>query len=49
MAWLSFNHAQSNSKKWPKKIKLPQMNLKKKKKTTKKIFIYLPAPSILQK
>ena len=26
VAWLSFNHAQLNSKKWPKKIKLPQVN-----------------------
>ena len=25
VAWLNFDHAQSNSKKWPKKIKLPQM------------------------
>ena len=26
VACLNFNHAQSNSKKWPKKIKLPEMN-----------------------
>ena len=25
VAWLSFDHAHSNSKKWRKKIKLPQM------------------------
>ena len=24
-AWLNFGHAQSNSKKWPKKIKFPCM------------------------
>ena len=27
VAWLNFEHAQSNSKKWPKMIKLPQMKL----------------------
>ena len=44
-----FDHAQSNSKKWPKakKIKLPQMNLFLEK-TTNKIFMYLLAPFILQ-
>ena len=26
VAWLNFDHAQLNSKKQPKKIKLPQMN-----------------------
>ena len=31
VAWLNFNHAQSNSKKLPKKIKLPQMNFLLKK------------------
>ena len=25
VAWINFDHAQSNSIKWPKKIKLPQM------------------------
>ena len=25
VAWLNFDHAQSNSKKWPKNIKLSQM------------------------
>ena len=30
VAWLNFDHAQSNSKKWPKKIKLPQMNFLEK-------------------
>ena len=26
VAWLYFDYAQSNSKKWPKKIKLPRIN-----------------------
>ena len=26
VAWINFDHVQSNSKKWPKKLKLPQMN-----------------------
>ena len=26
VAWFNLNHIQSNSKKWPKKIKLPQIN-----------------------
>ena len=47
MAWLNFDHAQSNSKKWPKKIKLPQMTFFSWK-TTNKIFMYLLAPFALQ-
>ena len=47
VAWLNFDHAQSNSKKWPKKIKLPQMTFFSWK-TTNKIFMYLLAPFILQ-
>ena len=35
MAWLNFNHAQSNSKKWPKKINLPQMKFLLKKQLIK--------------
>ena len=35
VAWLNFNHAQSNSKKWPKEIKLPQMNFFLKKQLIK--------------
>ena len=43
-----FDHAQSNSKKWPweKKIQLLQMNFFSRK--TTKIFMYLLAPLILQ-
>ena len=49
MAWLNFDHAQSNSKKWPKALKdqiasnefFPQ-------KISKKIFMYILAPFILQ-
>ena len=47
VAWLNFDHAQSNSKKWPKKIKLPQMTFFSWK-TTNKIFMYLLAPFALQ-
>ena len=45
MAWLNFNHAQSNSKNAlkAKKIKLPRM-----KNTTNKIYMYLLASFILQ-
>ena len=35
VAYLNFNHAQSNSKKRPKKIKLPQMNFILKKQLKK--------------
>ena len=35
MAWLNFNHAQSNCKKWPKKINLPQMKFLLKKQLIK--------------
>ena len=35
MASLNFNHAQSNSKKWAKKIKLPQMKFFLKKQLLK--------------
>ena len=47
VTWLNFDHAQSNSKKRPKKIKLPQMNFFSRK-TTKKIFMYLLPPFTLQ-
>ena len=47
MTWLNFNHVQSNSKKWPKKIKLPQISFFFGK-TTNKISMYLLAPFILQ-
>ena len=48
VAWLIFDHAQSNSKKWPKNITLPQIKFFLKKQLSNKIFIYLLAPSILQ-
>ena len=52
MAWISFIHAQSNSKKWsnsqmPQMINLPQMNFFYRK-TTNKIFVYLLSRFILQ-
>ena len=37
VAWLNFNQAHSNSKKWPKKIKLPQMKFFSQK--TNKVFM----------
>ena len=46
VTWLNFDHAQSNSKKWSKKIKLPQMKFFLEKKH--KIFMYLLAPFIRQ-
>ena len=42
MAWLNFNQAQSNSKKWPKKIKLPQMKFFLKKNKIKFSCTYQP-------
>ena len=42
MAWLNFKQAQSNSKKWPKKIKLPQMKLFLKKNKIKCSCTYQP-------
>ena len=44
MAWLNFDHAQSNSKKWPKKIKLHLMKLSLEKQN----FHYLLVPFIVQ-
>ena len=38
VTWLDFDHIQSNSKKWPSKIKLPQMKLFIKK-TINKILM----------
>ena len=35
VAWLNFDHAQSNSKKWPKKTKFPQMRFFLKKQLVK--------------
>ena len=46
VAWLNFDYAQSNSKKWPKKIKLPQIKFFLKKQL--KNFMYLSAPFIVQ-
>ena len=46
VAWLNFDYAQSNSKKWPKKIKLPQIKFFLKKQL--KNFMYLSAPLIVQ-
>ena len=48
MAWLNFNHAQSNSKKWPEGWKdqiAPNEFFSQK--TTNKFFMYLLAPFIL--
>ena len=44
MAWLNFDHAQSNSKKWPKKIKLYLMKLSLEKQN----FHYLLVHFIVQ-
>ena len=44
MAWLNFDHAQSNSKKWPKKIKLHLMKLSLEKQN----FHYVLVPFIVQ-
>ena len=40
MAWINFDHTQSNSTKWPKKTKIPQNEISSRK-TTNKIFMYL--------
>ena len=42
VVWLNFNHVQLNSKKWPKKIKLPQMKLFLKKQLIKFSCTYQP-------
>ena len=47
VTYLNVSHAQSNSRKRPKKIKLLQMNFILKKQL-KKFFMYLLAPFILQ-
>ena len=48
VAWLSFDHAQSNSKKWPKKVKLPQMSFFLEKRLIKVSCTHILAPFILQ-
>ena len=45
VALLNFDHAQPNSKKWPKRIKLPKMIFFWK--TTNKILMYLWTPFIV--
>ena len=45
VAYLNFNHAQSNSRKRPKKIKLPQMNFFLKKQLIK---FHIPISHFLQ-
>ena len=42
VAWLNINHAQSNSKKSPKKIKLPEMKFFLKKQLIKFSCTYQP-------
>ena len=42
VTWLNFDHAQSNSKKKPKKIKLPQMNFFLEKQLKKSSCTYWP-------
>ena len=45
VAWLNSNYAQSNFKKWPKKIQLPQMDFFLKKQLIKFSFTYQPLSS----
>ena len=42
MTWLNFDHAQSSSKKWPQKIKLPQLNFFLEKQLIKFPYTYEP-------
>ena len=42
VAWLDFDHAKSHSKKWPKKIKLPQMKFFLEKQVIKLSCTYYP-------
>ena len=40
MTWLNFDHAQSSSKKWPQKIKLPQLKFFLEKQLIKFSYTY---------
>ena len=42
VAWFNFHHAHSNNKKWPKKIKLPQIEFFLEKQLTKVSSTYYP-------